>query len=417
MVKKAISLGLAVLTVAAALTSCGGGESSSQGAAGSNTPVSSQSVSSQAASSGISSSEPASSEPVSSEPVSSSSAPSKPVSSKPVSSSPVSSKPSSTGQVSSAKPSGPSYATGHDTSDAVKGDYYHNTIEPYNSNYVTVCGDYALEIFGGASSKAYSDAVTKFANKYPSVKVSCGIIPISSAFNAPAKYKNQYDLQKKSIDTMYGNMGQNVNTIDILGALTSHKGEYMYYRTDHHWTSLGAYYAYAAYMRSIGMTPNELSSYETVKTTGYVGSLYALSANPKPAILKTNPDYTIGRLPHVGYTLTYGSTLDPTVKGSAINPAALGYLMFINGDQPVTKIVTENKNGRKLAVFKESFGNAVVPYLIDHFEEIYVIDIRETTPSVATMMQTKGITDVLILNYVMGAAGGHVNALANKLAS
>ena len=68
-------------------------------------------------------------------------------------------------------------------------------------------------------------------------------------------------------------------------------------------------------------------------------------------------------------------------------------------------------------MFKESFGNAVVPYLIDHFEEIYVIDIRENTPSVATLMKTKGITDVLILNYVMGAAGGDVNALANKLAS
>ena len=381
MVKKAVSAGLATLIAVLAFTGCSGGENASQEKASSNPPVSSQSVSSQ------------------------------------VVSPPVSSQPPKKDPVTSTTANGTKYEIGNDTSDAVKGDYYHNTAEPYNSNYVTVCGDYALEIFGGASSKAYSDAVTKFSEKYPDAKVSCGIIPISSAFNAPEKYKNQYDLQKKSIDTMYGNMGSKVNTIDILGALTEHKGEYLYYRTDHHWTSLGAYYAYAAYMESIGMTPNALSSYETIKTTGYIGSLYALCAKPKPASLKTNPDDTIGRVPHVEYTLTYGSTLDPTTKGSALNPAALGYLRFINGDQPVTKIVTENKNGRQLAVFKESFGNAVVPYLIDHFEEIYVIDIREDTPSVATLMKTKGITDVLILNYVMGAAGGHVNSLANKLAS
>ncbi len=403
--------GLAALLAAALLAGCAGmGGGSSQ-------PPQASSAGQGDASSQVTSSQNTPSQQASSQPEASSQAASKPTSSRPASSQtaskPVASKP----PVSSAPTKPPKYETGNDTGDAVKGNYYNNTVTPYKSGNVTVCGDYALEIFGGAGSKAYSTAVTQFAEKFPNVKVSCGIIPISSAFNAPPQYENQYATQQKAIQTMYGNMGGKVNTIDILGALTPHKGEYMYYRTDHHWTSLGAYYAYTAYMNSIGTAPNPLSGYQTVKTTGYLGSLYSFCVKPKPASLKTNLDYTIGRLPHVGYTLTYGSTWDPTVKGTAVNPNAVGYLMFINGDQPVTKIVTENKNGRKLVVFKESFGNAVVPYLIDHFEEIYVIDIRQTTPSVASLIKTKGITDALILNYVMGASGGHVNVLQKKLAS
>jgi len=212
-------------------------------------------------------------------------------------------------------------------------------------------------------------------------------------------------------------MSDGVKKIDVMGEMTPHKGEYMYYRTDHHWTSLGAYYASAAYCKANGITPRAIGEYKTVRTDGYVGSMYAFCASPKPECLKKNPDSTIGRLPAVAYKMTY--TRDDTeYSGSAVNEKAAGYMMFICGDQPFTKIVAQNKTGKKLLVFKESYGNAFVPYMIDYYDEIYVVDIREKTPAISSLISEKGITDVLFINNVFAAADAtQIKRVADKAVS
>ena len=78
--------------------------------------------------------------------------------------------------------------------------------------------------------------------------------------------------------------------------------------------------------------------------------------------------------------------------------------MFINGDNPLTVITTENKNGRTLMIFKESYGNAFVPYMIDYYEEIVVIDIRKTTAGIANIITEHGITDALIINNIQAVS-------------
>ena len=75
------------------------------------------------------------------------------------------------------------------------------------------------------------------------------------------------------------------------------------------------------------------------------------------------------------------------------------YLAFIGGDQPLEKIVTSNKNGKKILVIKESYANALVPFLCDNYEEVFVVDPRRTEFDLPEFVASQGINEVLMINY------------------
>lgn len=282
--------------------------------------------------------------------------------------------------------------------------HYNNNVKAYYSGNVLICGDYAVEYFGASASgnSEYAQIVSDFAKKFPALSVKSLIVPKAATFHSPEGYTDQQNNHKAFIDATYAMMDESVVKVDAFSEMAAHEGEYMFYRTDHHWTSLGAYYASVAYCKANGITPRERSSYESAITAGYVGSLYTYGG--KPAALTEHKDYNVGRLPAVKYTMTY-TTDGATYKGSAVNKNGKGYAsMFMCGDQAFTHIVTENKNGRKLIIFKESYGNAFAPYMIDYYEEVIVIDIRKSTESVAKIISDYGITDALIINNIQAVS-------------
>ena len=198
-------------------------------------------------------------------------------------------------------------------------------------------------------------------------------------------------------------MDSSVTTVDCMGLMDQHAGEYMFYRTDHHWTSLGAYYASAAYCQANGLTPWTLDSYDTVVRTGYTGSLYMYGNHP--AELTANPDYSVARFPHVGYSMVYYRD-GVQYNGQAVNGSVSDYAgIFLCGDQPLTVITTDNKNGKTLLVFKESYGNAFTPWLTSHYSKIIAIDPREFNrdgkPSLnlAEFAADQGVDDLIVINY------------------
>ena len=196
-------------------------------------------------------------------------------------------------------------------------------------------------------------------------------------------------------------LNDGIKAADCLGVMAEHSEEYMFYRTDHHWTSLGAYYASVAFCNVNEIIPYALDSYETVVKTEFLGTLYNFAGGPSS--LKKNLDYTVGRYPHVGYSMIAGNSGN-WYNTSAINHNYKNYAgMFINGDNPLTVITTENKNGKTLMIFKESYGNAFVPYMIDYFERIVVVDIRENSKGVGALIEEYGVTDALIINNCQAA--------------
>lgn len=294
-------------------------------------------------------------------------------------------------------------------------EHYHNSTDAYYANAVLVCGDYGLEYFSPdpTGSSAYAETVNRFAALYPDIHVTCLLTPKCCAYQSPAGYDDPHDNIAGFIQSTYDMMDSSITTVDCMGLMDQHAGEYMFYRTDHHWTSLGAYYASAAYCQANGITAWELDSYDTVIRTGCTGSLYMYGGHP--AQLTTNPDYSVARFPHVGYSMVYYRD-GVQYNGQAVNGGTSDYAgMFMCGDQPLTVITTDNKNGKTLLVFKESYGNAFVPYMIDYYEQIVVVDIREDVGSVSSLIAQYNVTDALIINNCQAAVSLRSNLESRAL--
>jgi hypothetical protein len=230
------------------------------------------------------------------------------------------------------------------------------------------------------------------------------VVPTAVEYYLPAKYSDYSSSELTQIKYIYENL-VDVTPIDAYSKLASHTDEDIYLKTDHHWSQLGAYYASTAFAEVLGETVQPLSDFEEISREGYVGSLYGYTNDIK---IKNSPEtftYYKQPLPYTTEFINY-DTLTSRGFGQLIYEAAAvdnSYAMFIGMDAVHTHVVTENKNGKRLAVFKESFGNALIPELIPYFEEIYVIDIRFFGMNAIDYMKQKNITDVLFINNIFAA--------------
>ncbi len=272
-------------------------------------------------------------------------------------------------------------------------------------------GDTALEIFYGNENVScdYANTINSFRSALPSdVKVYNTVVPTHFEFGLPSKYKEQVGRrQKPFIDNIYSLLDPGVIAVDAYSQIEKHynNGEYLYFRTDHHWTALGAYYAYTAFANAAGLTPVELSHFETGKIDKFLGTFYSSSFDKK---LQNNPDFVEYYLPFTEYEMTnYAEDGITATKGKVIytdiSSTSAGYLVFTGGDNPLSTIKTNNSTGRSIIVFKESYGNAFVPFLLSHFDTVYVADIRTFPFEPLNFIDDKGITDVLFLNNIMSS--------------
>ena len=147
---------------------------------------------------------------------------------------------------------------------------------PEKINSVYLLGDtaYGLYGFSQSASQNYAAIVNTAADKVAGkAQVYSIIVPISYSINLDMATQEKLGLPSNAdaIRYMYANMNSNVKTVSIYGDLAAHCEEYLYFRTDHHWTALGAYRAYEVFCNVKGLTPNPLSFYETVEYTGFFG--------------------------------------------------------------------------------------------------------------------------------------------------
>lgn len=266
-----------------------------------------------------------------------------------------------------------------------------------------------IMLFGGNDKQGqrYAELISAYKRELgDGVNVYNMVVPTSVEFYLPKKYSKYSNSEKREIEFIYSKLTDGVIPVDAYSVLEAHKDEYIYFRTDHHWSDLGAYYAYTAFCNAIGQTPPPLSDY-TVKTKEelFVGSLFGYTNN---IILKNNPDtftYYMTKSPFKGETYNY-STLTLAEANPIYHEYASGaamYGMFLGSDGIHVKITTSAGTGRKIVMFKESYGNAFAPYLIDSFDEIYVIDIRYFGKNAVQYIKDVGATDVLFINNVFAA--------------
>ena len=286
----------------------------------------------------------------------------------------------------------------------------------YNiQNSIIIQGTRAMEMYGISESalEGYAEIISTLADRCPGVKVYSLIAPTQVEFYGPEDYRTGSRSQKKGIQIAYDFMSDNVIKVDAWSSLAQHTDEYLYFRTDHHWTARGAYYAYLAFAKAAGINnPQPLDKYETGREDGFVGTMYGFSG--KAQVLADNPDYIEYFMPlnnAKGEILGVGG--DGSLTGdnyslSIVNPNAGNYAgTFIQGDQALERIVTDNKNGRKILLIKESYGNCFAPFLTEAFEEIYILDPRKdgvNQMSLPKFISDNGITDVIALNYALATS-------------
>ena len=290
--------------------------------------------------------------------------------------------------------------------------------KPYQSGGVYVVGSAGYEMYNyvGSLAEKYQSTVNAVADSLSGVsQVYAMAIPLSSGITLPDELFSDIpgsDQAQAEKDILAG-MGQNVKTIPLHDVMMSHRTEYIYFRTDHHWTALGAYYAYVQFCTAKGITPHNLSDYEVSQFPGFLGSFY--NDGGKPDAMKNDPD-TVNAYHPVSATasMKYGDNENSTLTGGQVifdestASASLKYGTFIMGDNPFTVIENpEVSNGESCIVVKESFGNAFVPFLVDHYQTVYVVDYRYYSGSVSQLARDKGVTDVLFVNNLSAIRGSY----------
>lgn len=272
---------------------------------------------------------------------------------------------------------------------------------------VVQVGDTCYELYNYSEDAAdiYAMAVNKAAGDLSGkAQVYCLMIPLSSAITFPDNLRDQISSadQKQAVQKIGRKLDDAVTYVDFYDDLMAHRDEYIYFRTDHHWTARGAYYAYEKFCKAKGIAPEALDSYETKEFDGFLGSFY--NDTNKDAKLGANPDVVTAYLPKMSAVChvedSKGVKYDSQVIYDETKaPAGLKYSAFIAGDNPYTEIVNRDlTDGSACIVLKESFGNAFVPFLVDHYQTIYVIDYRYWSGNVGALAEEKGVTDVIFVN-------------------
>lgn len=299
-------------------------------------------------------------------------------------------------------------------------------IERFDKIWIQSNTKTAYEIFINTQSlnDRYADAINQANKKLSGATVYNMVVPLHYTYKLTDEQIKQAGGSDcvEVIDYIYSQLEDGVKTVDAQSQLLSHKDEYIYYRTDHHWTALGAYYAYVAFCEAKGITPTSLDEYEKYTFDGFLGTFYT-STNNK--LLEDNPDYVEAFVPKgtnevsvidkKGNSLTYPIVRKNT--DSYYAAASSKYNCFIAGDHPVSTIHNpEINDGSSIVVIKESYGNAFVPFLVDSYEYVYVIDYRYYDGSLVDFVEEKGIDDVLFLNYISTTSTeGKINQIASLL--
>lgn len=266
----------------------------------------------------------------------------------------------------------------------------------------------AFEMFGGgpAMGKSYAGVINSYNQLLApeGVQVYNLIIPVALEFEITEKYAKLQKPNRPAIENIYNSLDANIKKVWAIDEIRKHRGEYIYFNTDHHWTSLGAYYAYKAFCAEAGLTPVNLDTVASKVKPAFLGSLYRLTRDPG---LQSNPDSVRYYLFRDSLNFFVGSnTIGSWTKSKMYGEGASGsnsYSVYLQGDLPLVKMETQHKNGRRIAVVKESYGNAFAPFLINNYEKVVVVDQRYYTGDFIKMLRAEGINELLFINNIFAA--------------
>ncbi|OXS59172.1 hypothetical protein B1A99_11080 [Cohnella sp. CIP 111063] len=264
----------------------------------------------------------------------------------------------------------------------------------------------------------YAEAVKRFAEKHPEADVSFLLAPTSVGMYPERLPWKAPNYPQEKVNAHVGSvLGDSVGYLNGFDFLRPHASQPIYYRTDHHWTTLGAYYAYAAYAAKMGWTAAALDEFEVENVSdSFLGSFHTRGqfGGLNPDIVQAfRPKQPVGSEMYVADTdTTYESLYAQEFLAKKDK-----YSYFLGGVHALSVIKSDSGNADlgKLLVVKDSYAHSFVPFLTKHVSEIHVIDIRFYNGSIGDYMEENGIDKALMLfNTATFVDNGEILKLGSK---
>ena len=288
-------------------------------------------------------------------------------------------------------------------------------IDFYPKTFMTVIGTWG---FGSYSyieddAKLYMAGLNELAERMKGKATVYNMpIPLSSSIKIPDAHWQALSSipQGEAIGNILSLGSDKVMQVQVYNILMKHRKEYVYFHTDHHWTAKGAYYAYRHFCARKGIRPNKLSAYRKETTFGYLG--YYANTTKDPDLLN-HPDKVTVYYPLSEAVITTTKPVKDggeTWKDDQVVVARPDYAAaFIHGDNAFCDIKNKDiKKGESCVVIKDSFGNAFVPFLVDHYKHVYVADFRYCEKTVPQIVEEYGVDDIIFAINIANLRNGSV---------
>ena len=260
--------------------------------------------------------------------------------------------------------------------------------------------------FSQATSDSYAALVNELAQKLQDKGVTVISAPTPTAVGVLIEDEYQQKLgsvsQVKIQEYINSRLDPQVVAVDTVNALIDHNDEYIFFRTDHHWTALGAYYSYRAICQSVGLEPVDIETLEPWDQGTFWGSLYGRVQQPN----KLRADTVTAYIPKGDIRFeTYNTDGYPSQRtlltDASYRTEYEKYLVF-GTDYPMTH--AENRSlpdAPNCIVVKDSFGNCFVPFLTQSFHHVYAIDYRKYYKEpIDKLVEKYNIDCVIIMPYI-----------------
>ncbi|MBE6617801.1 MAG: hypothetical protein E7627_07695 [Ruminococcaceae bacterium] len=300
------------------------------------------------------------------------------------------------------------------------------TYHDYGNGIIRV-DNHAFEEYGYVDSAAayYAGLVNSVAEAlYGDTQVYCMALPTAIGIVLPddiAAIFPRFEDQGEAIHKLYAKITDAVTTVNCYDNLMPHRDEYLYFRTDFHWNGPAAYYAYEAFCREKGIRPYTLEERTEVQFDGFLGALYNNSCDQDP-ILAEEPDVVLAYRPYsaaatMKYTDWSGNVRDWNIiyDVSTWAPSSR-YSTFAGGDSPFAEFTNPQvTDGSVCIVVKESYGNALLPYLVDHYSKIYEIDYRYWDGNLVEFAREQGADDLIFANNMSMIRSQYLIAMLDEI--
>ena len=260
---------------------------------------------------------------------------------------------------------------------------------------------YSICYFSQYGADIYIDSVNIAAEQLDGVAHVYSLLVPSSAVALP---EDEYEAvggsdQRAVFDYIWTRFDDRVTQVDVLDSLREHSDDYVFFRTDHHWTQRGAYYGYVEFCHARGVQPRPLESYTYGNTGDFAGSYYesiyelmepwidefeTFTPTSTNDMINRDNDGTEEAVPIVDDTSDWGM---------------YGKYDAFSGCDPALGIMHNPniKDGSSCLVVKDSYGSAFAPFLVDDYEYVYVLDPRVYSGNVCAFARDNGIQDVVFV--------------------